>query len=648
MCGIAGILKWDNSIVTEEAILSFTDSLKHRGPDGRGIWIHANQKIALGHRRLSILDLSEAGHQPQHSSDKRFTISYNGEVFNFIDLKKDLIQLGYHFYTNSDTEVVLNAWKEWGVDCLYKFNGMWAFAIWDDVNKSLTLCRDRFGIKPLYYCTGGNNQFSFASETYAFKYLDGYKREADPQKLNLALQSMFGMEGRGETPFKNLFAIPPGHYMTVSHTGERNLKRWWNTLEHLVEIPDTYEGCVHHLRYLLEDACRIRLRSDVPVATALSGGVDSSAVYAMTHLAGQNPGVSNERQANHWQHAFTASFPGADTDETEYAQMVAAHVGGNLTKIYQSFDTLADRIIQDTIQFDSIYLSPVSVASDLYKAMYQNGIRVSLDGHGVDEMAYGYGHSVKEAWQEEFLNSNLNYAEDLEITFSNLFSPNLRETMRNSLHTSLQETNTPPQQKSKARQLYETMVPQDIKRVYRYFRGSPTRPAAWLKPIKDHPPAFTQAPQKEKALFLEFHETTLPTLLRNFDRASMMAGIESRMPFMDYRIVCFLFSLPREYKLGHGYTKRIIRDAISPFLPNQIVYRTWKVGFNAPMTLWFSGPLKNWILDSVNSEAFLKNENWNGRAISEYVNTKFKSNTWGMEECMQLWPYLSAQEILKK
>lgn len=649
MCGIAGILRWDSQKVSEQSIARFTDSMAHRGPDGRGIWINPKGNLALGHRRLSILDLSEAAAQPFHSADGRYTITYNGEIFNFSELKQELKHLGYSFKTESDTEVLLYSWIHWGQDCLFRFNGMWAFALWDAQEESLTLCRDRFGVKPIYYLNQPGKQFAFASETFAFRFLEGFVREPDSELLNIALQRVFALEGSGKTPFKDLQALPAGHWVTLKPGQDIRIVKWWDTTQHLVSVPETYDACVLHLRDLFADACKIRLRSDVPVATALSGGVDSSAVYAMVNTVGKQSNDSSNRTATDWQHAYTASFPGADTDETYYAHKVAEHYNGNIIDVLQSADSMADRIISDTKLFDSIYLSPVSVASDLYKAMFTDGIRVSLDGHGVDEMAYGYGHSVLKAWQEEMKAGNSQYAQDLEETYVKLFAPALRDSMRQALKDSLIQPIASSQPRSHLRKFYEESLPPFIREAYRSLRGSPKPIQPWTSPLLKEPVGMKYTlPEREQSLYLEFHDNLLPTLLRNFDRASMIASIESRMPFMDYRIVCFLFSLPREYKIGHGFTKRIIRDAVRPLLPPEVIDRTWKVGFNAPMTQWFSGPLKSWVQDTVNSNSFKQSAHWNGKIISSIVAQKYANNNWGQEECMQLWPYLSAHLLLEK
>jgi asparagine synthase (glutamine-hydrolysing) len=211
MCGIAGILHWDHKSISPTMIRSFTDSMEHRGPDGSGICISENNKIGLGHRRLSILDLTEAAAQTFHDDQGKYVLTYNGEIFNFSELKKELENIGYIFRTDSDTEVLINAWDAWGVQCLRKFNGMWAFAIWDKVEQSLWICRDRFGVKPAYTLNEPGVIFEFAFETQAFKYIEDYRREVNPEYLNIAIQSAFALEGSGKIPYKNIYPMLGGH-----------------------------------------------------------------------------------------------------------------------------------------------------------------------------------------------------------------------------------------------------------------------------------------------------------------------------------------------------------------------------------------------------------------------------------------------------
>ncbi|MCW3078456.1 MAG: hypothetical protein JWO32_3065, partial [Bacteroidetes bacterium] len=278
MCGIAGIYYLNQQAVNTEDLTRFTDSMKHRGPDGSGYELYANNSLGLGHRRLSILDVSEAGKQPMHYLG-RYAITYNGEVFNFVEIKNELTTKGYQFSTQTDTEVILAAYHEYGTDCLLKFNGMWAFAIWDKKEQTLFLARDRYGVKPLHYVYLPGKLFAFASETIAFKHLEGFTRSFDEQNLVTAIQSSSYIEASGKTIFKSIQQLLPGHQASISANKELNIKRWWNTADHLVTVESDYARQVEAFKELFFNACKIRMRSDVTIASALSGGLDSSSVY---------------------------------------------------------------------------------------------------------------------------------------------------------------------------------------------------------------------------------------------------------------------------------------------------------------------------------------------------------------------------------
>jgi asparagine synthase (glutamine-hydrolysing) len=281
MCGITGIWNFDGNDIPKEKLKSFNDSLSHRGPDGDGLYIDSVSHIGLGHRRLSILDLSERGAQPMSYLNGRYQIVYNGEVFNFIELKNELLALGYTFASDTDTEVIIAAYDAWGTSALLKMNGMWAFAIWDMQKKELFIARDRFGIKPLYYNFRPGVSLAFASETIAFDSLDGFKKEFDEKLLSYAVQKPFNLEGYGYTIYKGIYSLLPGHYAVIRSEDKKiHQKRWWNTLDNKIQVPDTYEKRVKLFRDMFINSCNLRLRSDVSIGTALSGGVDSSAVYS--------------------------------------------------------------------------------------------------------------------------------------------------------------------------------------------------------------------------------------------------------------------------------------------------------------------------------------------------------------------------------
>ena len=376
MCGISGIYNLNNTPVSLETLKRFTDSMVHRGPDGAGYELFDNETLGLGQRRLSILDLSENGKQPMSYAEGRFWITYNGEIFNFIDVRVELQGLGHTFKSDTDTEVILVAYAEWGKACLDKFNGMWAFAIWDEQEKTLFLARDRFGIKPLYYTHQANNFFAFASETRAFKFLDGFKREFDDELLRLNQKDSYALEGLGYTPFKDILQILPGHYLYVTKENETiEQKRWWHIDDHLhKEIPKTFEAQAEKFYELFRDACRIRLVSDVPVATALSGGLDSSSVYSVVYDILQTESLGRVNKDS--QRAFSAIFPGLPQNEKEYADAAAKFVGGNINYIETDFSDLGKQIEIDTELCDFISPSPITAVSAVYKGMRENGITV--------------------------------------------------------------------------------------------------------------------------------------------------------------------------------------------------------------------------------------------------------------------------------
>lgn len=292
-----------------------TARLAHRGPDGQGL--HVDGSLGLGHRRLAILDLTPMGHQPMSYAAGRYWITYNGEVYNFLELRHELENLGHRFRSDSDTEIILSAYVQWGRECLLRFNGMWAFAIWDAHDKTLFLARDRFGIKPLFYLLE-RDRLAFASEWKAFLALPCFARRVDWSTFVTALLDPYCQEGIEECLLLGVRRLLPGHCMTVT-PHETRVFRWWNTLEHLVEPPTGLQKQAERFRELFEDACRMRMRSDVPIGTSLSGGLDSSSIVCMLAESGRQPGKAENRLAEDWQRAFIATFPGTPVDERSYA-----------------------------------------------------------------------------------------------------------------------------------------------------------------------------------------------------------------------------------------------------------------------------------------------------------------------------------------
>jgi asparagine synthase (glutamine-hydrolysing) len=591
MCGITGIFNINGNKVEREHIIRFTDSLTHRGPDGAGYELLADDTLGFGHRRLSILDLSDLGKQPMSYADGRYWICYNGEVFNFGEIKKELESKGHTFKSNTDTEVIIAAYIEYGIQCLDKFNGMWAFAIWDNEKEELFLSRDRFGIKPLYYYHKSNEQFAFASETRSFKFLSGFSRVFDKTLLPLNLIDTYALEGLGYTPFKNILQLLPGHYMIVKKGKEVKQQRWWSILEHTrKDISQDFEKQKEELYAIFRDACRIRLISDVPVGTALSGGVDSTAVYSTVFDLIEKESLNRSNKDS--QRAFSAIFPGLPNDEKYYADQAVKFTSGSINYIQTSEDELIKRVEEDTIMSDCISNSPLSSISSVYRGMRNAGVLVSMDGHGVDEMLYGYRDMVFSLY-----NDALWYGTHYDaIRYKDVLLYMYHQDGQNSAEDKFD------------RQLNEKLI-RDKNLLFKIRRGLKKQkqtdteylPVS-LPSLSDKPYDFSSLPIAERMLYHEFFVRTLPALLRNFDRAGMMNGVEIRMPFMDWRLVSFVFSLPLNSKIGNGYTKLILRESMKGKMQEEIRMRKYKVGIGSPLQHWMNSSLREWTMEKLTSD----------------------------------------------
>lgn len=403
MCGIVGIFSPARPIDSVE-LENFTKTLVHRGPDGYATRIEGS--YGLGHTRLAILDLSERGQNPllyQAPSGVRYWIVFNGEIYNFLEIRAELRGFGYSFETETDTEVIAAAYDKWGRECLHKFNGMWSFAILNSNNGELFVVRDRFGIKPLYFHTGA--RFSFSSELKSFMALRDFQPEFNYAVGQLLLQNSYAYEGlTDQTLYKGVQRLLPGCCLMVNMNGSVKVERWWTTTEHLPSIPSSYAGQVEQFRELFQDAVRIRMRSDVPIGTCLSGGLDSSAVACMMHHI-HSGGSESERRASEWQNLFVASFPGSAIDETKHAKSIADYIG--VAPKHWTFDAqaaLAD-LVDSLWSTEDVYGGILVPMWSLYRKLRQEKVLVSLDGHGSDELFAGYTFNL--GWKMGELNQKL-------------------------------------------------------------------------------------------------------------------------------------------------------------------------------------------------------------------------------------------------
>ena len=618
MCGITGFWNLDGRPVNREELIRLTNQLAHRGPDGWDVYVDESANLGFGHRRLAIIDLN-TGDQPMSYMEGRYWIVFNGEIYNFVELRKELEALGYSFKTDSDTEIVLAAYDKWGEDFQFKLNGMWGMAIWDSRERKLFLSRDRFGVKPMIYYYDGK-RFAFASEMKAFLGLDGFRAEHSPEVLANSMEHSALIEGAEDCLFAGLKRVLGGHCLTIHADGRMNIRRWWNTLAHLPTVPERYEDQAAQYRELFLDACRIRMRSDVPIGTALSGGLDSgSVVSAMSHI--RRSGDETMRMAQEWQKAFVGTWPGKIIDERHYADEVIRHTGVNPIYCEMNADMYLEHFDDILYQFEEIaeiHLGPWYV----HKMQRKNGVVVTIDGHGGDEALGGYTWHVFAAMRD----ARKHPMRWLELAY-------IRDRM-SLTHSLASYVNA-------------------VKNFGGKHLGAKTLPA-WLNvPVPGVASPVMEADSSRlansdelfKTLYADFHFQHLPAVLRNFDRLSMAHGVEVRSPMMDWRLVTFSFALPSDRKIGAGYSKRILRDAMKGILPETIRKRTKKLGFPNLDEGWDSPRGHQFIRDSVSSQGFQSSPFWDGKRILSDLERAFKERN--RPVIHRAWKFVQAQRLIE-
>lgn len=620
MCGIAAIFR--KSPVFLEEIQRLLSYILHRGPDGNHHQFLYGDRIAFGHSRLAIQDTSHSADQPMTTPDGRYTIIFNGEVYNFKELRSDLQSRGHRFRTTSDTEVILASFAEKGVDCLRDFNGMWALLIYDSYSEQCFLARDRFGVKPLYYCQRREELIACSEIDAIGRFLGNEIAENEESLENLVAQNTrrFGTES---THLDGVAALSPGCYAIWKPHEPLEIHRWYKLSRR--DVPRRFSDQVHHFRELLTDACQLRLRSDVPVATCLSGGIDSGAIVCTLRdliKKGVDAGGFIHR-------SFNAAFPGSPLDESKQTLQLA-----NLTGIALDCHTIKcpePEELETALHFcdgpmPALAFYPIW---QLYKHIKHSGISVTLDGQGADEMLGGYfigSDALLSGWQSR---NPFRYW-DLLTTYSSLH-PHAPSWMHDA-------------QALTRRYAFNEMdqaIKRPLKAVASLFGLHRSQPGKMPRPVAA-PSAVCEEDTDindwlAHKLWDQFFVNPLPFLLHQYDRCSMASGVECRMPFMDYRLVEFIFSLPLTSRVGGGYTKRVLREAMKDSLPDNIRLNRLKTGFNAPFDQWFSGPMRDWFQDQLNSEAFIANKYFDGRALREKYSQN-KTNSSGNWSEREIWP----------
>jgi asparagine synthase (glutamine-hydrolysing) len=549
MCGIAGIIDWTNQS-NGQAIAGMNARAHHRGPDGAGEYHQGN--VHLGHTRLSIIDLSDGGHQPMVRD--HLAITFNGEIYNYLEIKAELQKKGHSFTSSSDTEVILRAYQEWGQDCVKRFNGMWAFAIHDQRNQIVFCSRDRFGIKPFHYYQNPDH-FIFASEIGQLTPLMTSVK-ANTQVLSEYL--IFGLEDHSDhTFFKDIQRLPAAHNLMVDLKSESwQIKRYY-TLECRPEFEDLPEKeLLENLDYLLEDAVRLRLRSDVKVGSCLSGGIDSS---LLTAVAAQQ----YTQSAGSAFFSFTAQSTDPGNDESSWAKMVADHCGldWHLTApATGDFQAMIPRII--ALQQEPFGSPGIVMQYYVMKQAREQGCIVLLDGQGGDETWLGYPRYLANVFSHTPVLKKPAMFRAMKQN-SALSAKTLAGYILYFSHPAI------PLKRNRKRWHFLS------KHVLESAGDSMVRARYSRKAVADHQ-------------ILELSRTQLPHLLRYEDRNSMAHAVETRLPYLDYRLVELAVSSSPFLKVKHGWTKYPLRKEIEKRLPREVAWRRKKIGFEAPVNQWFS------------------------------------------------------------
>lgn len=592
MCGILAVINNNGSDIDSSLVHRMRDTLVHRGPDDQGMLIHKN--IALGHRRLSIIDLSESGRQPMSNEDDSVFVVFNGEIYNYLELIPHLKNRGHHFTSTSDTEVILHQYEEDGLDFLDKLNGMFSFVVWDKKNNTVIAARDRLGIKPLYFYTDTNKTI-FASEIKAIIEDPTVPRKANNQAI---LDYYFaGIALNGKTVFDNIHEVPPGNCVIIDlHTNTLKIKEYWD-VEFNYNHTRSDDQVNEEMLALLDNSVEVHCRSDAPLGCHLSGGLDTSTVVALA--------------ARHREQLKTFSIKFSDEpyiDETEYAIAVNDHVGATYCEGSPTAEDFAQLIPSLAWHMDTPMATVGGITYYTVSKLAQSHVKVSLTGHGGDELFAGYPIQFQAAFnrtdmftrpakKDPYRDMKIPLSEKLKMLSYQRIASIITRKLRNRFvkkETTLESLWIERHCRSLA----------DDKIFTSNFKNS----LDGYSPEEDYLRPLNKAKTDKVLDKVLYHDQRvyLPSLLHLEDRASMAVSIESRVPFLDYRILEYLATIPPEQKVRGMQPKYLMRQAASKLLPEKVWKRSDKRAFPVPRKFWMTQQLKGLVEDILLDQSSLE------------------------------------------
>jgi asparagine synthase (glutamine-hydrolysing) len=593
MCGIVGVFSTQDKFPTlVGALPAMTDSLQHRGPDDHGQWVDESSGIALGHRRLAIIDLSPHGRQPMASASGRYRIVFNGEVYNFRELRQRLEALGHQFVGHSDTEVMLDAVETWGlVEAIEQFIGMFSFALWDAERQRLHVVRDRLGIKPLYYSLHGN-ALLFGSELKALRAAPGFDTSVD--RVSVALMLKHGYIPGSRTIYKSTKKLPPASILTIDTArlaaGSPHIEQYWSVPygeARPMGTVDTAEA-LSELDNQVRTAVADRLVADVPLGAFLSGGIDSSLVVAAMQSQCPRPVKT-----------FSIGFSESSFDEAPFAKDVARHIGTDHTELYVTPKEAQEVIPLLPKMFDEPFADVSQIPTYLVSQLARQSVTVSLSGDGGDELFFGYTKYTQA----------LRWYERLQV------APRwLRTAVGLPLRRVVQPGRRQGLIRSKPEILAELLSRDSDEALFDYFASLWKYPEHIVHGMNAPPPPLVEPPKglsgfAESMCYTDLLSYLPEDILTKLDRTSMAVSLEGRVPLLDHRVVEFAARLPLELKLRDGVSKWALRQVLYKYVPPEIVDRP-KMGFGVPIGAWLKGSLRDWaeeLLDEnrLRSEGYL-------------------------------------------
>lgn len=603
MCGISGFIDFNKS-TDKMSLLSMVNALSHRGPDDSGAEIfnldHAI--VGLGQARLSIIDLSQNGHQPMFY--KHYRIVFNGEIYNYKEIKSELLQLNHEFTSDSDTEVILHAFEEWGNDAVIKFIGMFAIVILDINNNEISIFRDRAGVKPLFYYWK-NDLFLFASELKAFHKHPGFSKEIDENAVKLYFD--FGYVPSPYSIFKDCYKIEPGSIAKINLTNkEIEHTIYWNVDDYYKKDKSqlSYQDAKTELKYLLKSACDYRMVADVPVGVFLSGGFDSSLVTALL----QNN--SSEKIKT-----FTIGFE-TGNNEVAYAREVSKYLGTDHTEYICTFKD-AEKIIPDlTYYFDEPFADSSAIPTILVSNLAVKKVKVALSADGGDEVFGGYSRYFSLRDKISTLNTIPNGLHKIaKQTLSSLvsFVPESKIDLTHKMQGFAKSLNSD-------KNIQSSTIFKSMSLLPKYYANS-----IFKQKMEDYPTVFENDYKNVKneielAMLIDYKMYLQNDILAKVDRASMSVSLEGREPLLDHRLIEFAATLPLEYKIQGNGGKRILKDIVYDYIPKQIMDRP-KAGFSVPIDHWLKNDLSFLIDENLNEKALASSELFNVPFVLDIVKS---------------------------